>query len=426
MKRMCVWLVVLLLFIVAGPARAAVEVTVEMAGAEDFVRLKDGIRKTIAARCLAAGAPGQPDAALSVSLMELGDTISFDAILDSRPPRAFHRDVSSLGEISGVIDQMIAELAASPTQAPAAQATETPQAPARGSLVEVPPPPAPSSGLELPFAATSLAMLDRTIYVSDAKTLYRLEGTEAVPCWSTPGAAKILRIHAHGDSLLVVANRGGSLHTYQVRGADTVQSWDRCVIPLGGSLVMSRLVSDLSFSEGSHSWESPVTTSGEAAAFPRGTDFASALDADIEPSISGTEVLAFDRTGHLGVFSGGERLSAADRTVSTLSLYLEASRAFGAKNEEPDSRYYLMPRILFHEGKAITIANEQGGWRFLGNVKFYESSRILAFSRGKSGLEERELAIIKKHYCADIALDQGELVMLVVKKASSLIERIDL
>ncbi|HPP45620.1 MAG TPA: hypothetical protein PK446_07495, partial [Methanomassiliicoccaceae archaeon] len=176
MKRTCVWVVVLLLFVAAGPARAAVDVTVEMTGADNFIRLKDGISKTIAARCLAAGLS---DAALSVSLLELGDTISFDAVLNSRPPRAFHRDVRSLGEISGVIDQMIAELMASSAQAPAAQADTVLPAPARSPLVEVPPPPAPGTGLELPFAATSLAVLDGTVYVSDAKTLYRMEGAEA-------------------------------------------------------------------------------------------------------------------------------------------------------------------------------------------------------------------------------------------------------
>ena len=109
MKRSFICLFFLSFLIASSPSHA-IEVVVEMTGAENFVQLKDGIQKTITARCLAAGTPPGDGNALTVSLMQLGEIISFDAVLDSQPPRAFHRDVGSRGELSGVIDQMIEEM----------------------------------------------------------------------------------------------------------------------------------------------------------------------------------------------------------------------------------------------------------------------------------------------------------------------------
>jgi hypothetical protein len=48
------------------------------------------------------------------------------------------------------------------------------------------------------------------------------------------------------------------------------------------------------------------------------------------------------------------------------------------------------------------------------------------FAPGRSGDHERDLVTIRNHYCADIALDEGDLIVLVVKKSTSLMQRIDL
>jgi len=85
-----------------------------------------------------------------------------------------------------------------------------------------------------------------------------------------------------------------------------------------------------------------------------------------------------------------------------------------------------MPRMLEYRGGIITIANDQGLMRFLRNVKLYNSSRILAFSPDKTGFSERDLAVVRKHYCADITLDRDDLIILIVKKSTSLIRRIGL
>lgn len=417
MKRSFICLFFLSFFIASGPSHA-IEVVVEMAGAEDFVQLKGGIQKTIAARCLSANTLPGDGGTLSVSLMQLGETISFDAVLDSQPPRAFHRDVGSRGEISGVIDLMIEEIligkarsAAAPFPAPA---------PREKPLVEVAAPPPVESGIELPFVATSLAVLGGTIFVSDGKTLYRMEGDRAVPYWRTPGSAKIYRIYPYQDSLLAVTNRRESFHTYRIRGSETVQSWERCVIPLGDTLVMSRLMTDLMFSDGVNYWENPVTGTGEAYEFPQGFDFVSARVADVVPSQSGLETIAFDKLGRVTLLNGKNPLWASETKLATLPLYFES------KVDEPDARYYLMPRILPYKDGVITIANEQGSWKFLRNVKYYDSSRILMLDPGKSGGGERDLVTIRNHYCADIALDEGDLIVLVVKKSTSLVQRIDL
>ncbi len=417
MKRSFICLFFLLFFIYSSPSHA-IEVVVEMTGAEDFVQLKDGIQKTIAARCLAANALPGDGATLSVSLMQLGETISFDAVLGSQPPRAFHRDLGSRGEISGIIDQMIEKMVIDPDRAAAVPSPA--RVPEEKPLVEVAAPPTIESGIELPFVATSLAMLGRTVFVSDSKTLYRMEGERAVPCWSTPGSARIYRIYPYQDSLLIVTNRRESFHTYQIRDFKIVQSWERCVIPLGDTLVVSRLMTNLMFSDGVNYWEDPVTGAGEAYEFPQGFDFVSARAADVVPSQSGLETIAFDKLGRVTLLNGKNPLWASETKLATLPLYFES------KVDEPDARYYLMPRILPYESGVITIANEQGPWKFLRNVKYYESSRILMLDPGSSGDGERDLVTIRNHYCADIALDEGDLIVLVVKKSTSLMQRIDL
>ncbi len=415
MKRSFICLFFLYFFIASSPSHA-IEVVVEMTGAEDFAQLKDGIQKTITARCLAADTLPGDGATLSVSLMQLGETISFDAVLDSQPPKAFHRDVGSRGELSGVIDLMIEEIVIGKAR-PAAVPSP---APGEKPLVEVAAPPPIESGIELPFIATSLAVLDGAIFVSDGKTLYRMEGDRAVPFWSTPGSAKIYRIYPYRDSLLAVTNRRESFHTYQIRGSGTVQSWERCVIPLGDTLVMSRLMTDLMFSDGVNYWENPVTGTGEAYEFPRGFDFVSARAADVLPSQNGLETVAFDKLGRITLLNGKNPLWSSETKLATLPLYFEN------KVDEPDARYYLMPRILPYKNGVITIANEQGPWKFLRNVKYYDSSRILMLNPGRSGDGERDLVTIRNHYCADIALDEGDLIVLVVKKSTSLLQRIDL
>ena len=415
MKRPFICLFFLSLLIASSPSRA-IEVVVEMTGPEDFVQLKDGIRKTITARCLAADASPGDEAALRVSLIQLGETISFDAVLDSQRPKAFHRDVGSRGELSGVIDLMIEELLVGKTRPTAVPSP----APEEKPLVEVAAPPPIESGIELPFIATSLAVLEGTVFVSDGKTLYRMEGDRAVPCWNTPGSARIYRIYTYRDSLLAVANRRESFHTYRIRGSETVQNWERCVIPLGDTLVMSRLMTDPMLSDGVNSWENPVTNTGEAYEFPQGFDFVSAQVADVVPSQSGLETIAFDRLGRVTLLNGKNPLWTSEAKLATLPLY------FKNKVNGPDARYYLMPRILPYENGVITIANEQGPWKFLGNVKYYSSSRILMLDPGKSGDNERDLVTIRNHYCADIALDEGGLIVLVVKKSTSLMQRIDL
>ena len=385
-----------------------------MPGAEDFVQLKDGIQKTITARCLAAGTPPGDGNALTVSLMQLGEIISFDAVLDSQPPRAFHRDVGSRGELSGVIDQMIEELIigrAQPAAAPPLHRKKSLWSRSRprrrsnpGSSFPLSPP---------PWLCSTAPSLSVTAKPSP-------HGGPRRALLEHPGSAKIYRIFTYQGSLLAVTNRRESFHTYQIKGSETVQSWERCVIPLGDTLVMSRLMTDLMLPDGVNYWENPVAGTGEAFEFPQGFDFVSAQAADISPSQSGIETIAFDKLGRVTLLSGKNPLWASETKLATLPLYFES------KVDEPDARYYLMPRILPYGSGVITIANEQGPWKFLRNVKYYNSSRVLMLNPGKSGDGERDLVTIRNHYCADIALDEGDLIVLVVKKSTSLLQRIDL
>lgn len=108
MKKPFSIIILLLLFLIACPA-FALDVAVDVKGPQDLVSLKDGLAKTITARCLAKNVDAG-GAALNVSLFQMGNVISLDAILSSKPPKAFHRDLKSADELSGAIDAMIAEL----------------------------------------------------------------------------------------------------------------------------------------------------------------------------------------------------------------------------------------------------------------------------------------------------------------------------
>lgn len=413
---------VLFLFFIAAPAAFCFEVGVDIQGPQDLAALKDGISKTITARCLAKNITMGKGELLNVSIIQLGDTISFDAVLGSVPPRAFHRDLKGAGELSATIDQMIGEIFPASPQKPAAESRPPVQAVPKTAQPE----------LKLPFAATSMAVLNDTIFVSSKDTLYRIENGKAKPYWTPPKAAQIFRLYAYQGSLLAVTSRDNAFATCMIKDGKTAKSWDRCVVPVKNSLVASRIYTDRDLPDGTNRWEKAETLEGDPQPIPEGTDILSMLLNDISPSPDGDEIISFDRFNRLAAANGKTIVCTSDTKFSTLPLYLqdkaETFQYKGKDNEgrKPTVRYYLMPRIISQGKEVITIANDQGLAKFIGNLKMYDSSRILAYTPEDSEFTERDLATIRSHYCADIALDKGSILALVVKKSTSLIQRIDL
>jgi hypothetical protein len=413
----------LFLLIIAVPAAFCFEVGVDIKGPQDLMALKDGISKTITARCLAKNISTGKGTVLNVSIIQLGDTISFDAILGAEPPRAFHRDLKSTGELSTVIDQMIGEIFAASPQKPAAGKEPLVQAGTGTAQPEY----------KFPFVATSMAVLSDTLFVSSEDTLFRVENGKAKPYWTPPKSARIYRLYTYQGTLLAVTNRGNAFFTYMIKDGKTLKSWDRCVVPLKGSLVASRIYSDSDLSNGVNRWAKTETVMGEPLKIPDGIDILSAVIGDISPAADGDEIVCFDKSTYLTAVSGKNTVCTSETKFGTLSLYIQDKvEVFHYRTDdnsaqpEPPVRYYIRPRIVSHGKDIITFINEEGLTRFIGNLKVYDSSRILACTPDESDFDERDLSAIKNSYCADIALDKGSVLALIVKKSTSLIQRIDL
>jgi hypothetical protein len=414
---------VLCLFLLMALPAFGLNVNVDVKGPQELMSLKDGLTRTITARCLAKNVGAEGNAALNVSIFQMGSTISLDAILSSQPPKAFHRDLKSADEISGAIDAMIAEVFTPAPQAPAAQ----PVKPAAGAT-----PREAKPELKLSFTATSLAFLGETLFVSSDDTVFSVENGKTKPWWKAPNGIGILRLYTYKDAILVVAGDSSSLFSYLVKDGKTSKKWNRCVIPSKDGLISSRLFTEPHITGGENHWVKADAVEGTPRLFPEGTDILSTLSADVLPA-AGEETISFDKWGHLVVLSGKETLWTSDEKFSTLPSYVTTRDVEAAtvntnveQQQDAEIRYYLMPRILLKGREMITIANHEGISGIFGKVKMYDGTRIVAFTPQDSDFEDRNVAEIRNNYCADITLDKGNVLALIVKKSTSYIQRVDL
>ncbi len=415
MKKSLIFSAIFLFCLCIGSAFGA-DIVVDVKGPSELVALKDGIAKTITARCIAQNVVIDPDSPLNVSIIQLGDTISFDAVLDTKPPKAFHRDLKGLGELSSAIDRMIAELFTPQPQISTGNEEPVVRKSDQAARPEI----------TLPFVATSFTVTNDTVYVSSGDSLFRIEKGKAKPYWKAPGSSRIYRLYPYKGAIMAVTDKSGSFHTYMIQDGKVGKSWNQCVVPFEGGLVASRIYADMDLSEGVNRWAAPEVIEGNPEQIANGQDILSILLSDVSPVAGGTETVTFDDSSHLNVANGKQSLWKSDTRFSTLPLFLITKEKDPMERRDSQLRYYLKPRILKAGRDIVTIQNEQGMSRFLGNVKMYESSRILAYTPDESEFAERELAAIRNYYCADITLDKGDLLALVVKKSTSFIQRIDL
>ena len=85
----------------------SMEATVEITGPQELTSLKSGIEKSVITRCIAKGIALDKYQKITISLSKLGDIISYDALLDTKPARAFHKDLKDTSALSATIDEMI-------------------------------------------------------------------------------------------------------------------------------------------------------------------------------------------------------------------------------------------------------------------------------------------------------------------------------
>ena len=85
----------------------SMEAAVEITGPQELTSLKAGIEKSVITRCIAKGIALEKYQKITITLSKLGDIISYDALLDTKPVRAFHKDLKDTSALSATIDEMI-------------------------------------------------------------------------------------------------------------------------------------------------------------------------------------------------------------------------------------------------------------------------------------------------------------------------------
>lgn len=420
MKKPLCFMALFLFLLMTCPA-FGLDVSVDIKGSQDLMSLKDGLTRTITARCVSRNVNVEDKAALNVSIFQMGSTISLDAILSSKPPKAFHRDLKSTDELSAAIDAMIAEIF-----------TSAPPAAVQAAPVVKPSPKDSKPELKLPFEGSSLIFLGDTLFVSSNDTIYKIEGGTPKPWWKAPKGIQIFRLYPYRDSIVAVASTTSNFFSYLLKDGNKVKSWNYCVIPSGDGLISSKPTTPADLSDDRTLWTKTKAVDGSPRLYPENTDILSLLTGDVSPE-AGEETIAFDAMNHVVILSGKKTLWASDRKISTLPFYVQNRQGAGANSlskkaqtDFGDVRYYLMPRVVLKGKEIITIANLEGASGLFGKVKIYEGTKIVAFTPQDSEFEEKGLWEMQNSYCTDITLDKGNVLALIVKKSTSFIQRVDL
>ena len=180
---------ILLLFMMLPAMLFAGEIKVDIIGGNPAEHLETGITRTVYARSLTKGVNLNQQPNLVISLTKLGAALSLDAVLETTPPRAFHRDLKSIDQLSEALDEMLSSLYQQPAVQPVIPAL--PLAPVQAQVAE-PAATEPLRNISLPFKATSIVIKDGRIYISSNDTVYALISKKPVKQWAAPRTESII------------------------------------------------------------------------------------------------------------------------------------------------------------------------------------------------------------------------------------------
>jgi hypothetical protein len=391
----------------------SMETVVETTGPQELSSLKTGIERSVITRCIAKGIALDKYQKLTISISKLGDVISYDALLDTKPERAFHRDLKDIGALSATIDEMIGVIF-----------TET------GKTQAVPVPPAKSTAgqdsvpkIKLPFVATSIAAIGEKIFVSDTKTLYELKGEKTTPLWKAPGNNEILRIYPYGDSIIVLAKIINECRSFRIQGTEMKERWDSAVVPLGAGLVSTSLRFDKVLGNSPYIWTAAKQLTGSSPQVPEKFDILSAQSVQDKTSPEGYKIISFNPDTKL-VINNGKSVLWTDDTISGITpQFIEneiETRNFG--ESEPPAYYYLRPRIVVLGERIVTFRNSQGMTRVVSGLNLSEFSQVLVYTPSGNDFTKEEPATFPESYCTDIALAHEKIAVLIVKDKGTYVQ----
>jgi len=414
MKKFIFILCMSVLFSVPAPSRA-MEVTADITGIQEAGSLKAGIEKTVVARCVSRGVQLEEYKKLNITISKLGDTLSYDAILDSKPPRGFHKDMKDMSTISATIDEMIGTIFGSAPKAlaPLPQAVLVPPA-----VAQAPQSKNYKTMAKLPLVATSIAVIGDRIFISDVYKVYELKGDKTTPVWQVPGKIEILRMYSFNDALLVLAKLNDrDLRTFRIKDGKVVERWDRAVLPVGGSLVSSELVADKDIGGRPFTWMPAKPVYGNPVQVPAGLDM---LCAVIDPVEDASQIISYDPNDRLVIYKGKDLLWKSDTGSGIVPAFVEDTRPI------PTERYYLKPRIIPVGGKVVTFWNDQGFAKMIEKVPIFNESNILVYTASDDNeLDKITAANFPNSYCSDITLISGKVAALVVKEKKTYLQLLD-
>ncbi|HDP26178.1 MAG TPA: hypothetical protein ENN34_12140 [Deltaproteobacteria bacterium] len=409
MKRVLCCSLMFMLLVPALSSARAMEITVEISGPGDLVALKPGIENTVLARCISRHIPLEEYSKLAISISALGNVISFDAILDTIPPRAFHKDLQGQAEISPAIDEMIETLfAAERTPAPHPQKREASAVPHTKEVTII----------RLPFEGTALLSHGGTLLVSDRKAVYRLAGEKPERIWKSPGNSTIARLYAYKDSVLVLTELRNTFTTYSILGT-TQEKWTGAVVPFESGFVSMEPKFDSDIAPDRYRWSRVTVMDGSPPELPEGLDPLSLASVESSAAQSLGELASFTLDGSLAIAKKGVITWSSETDHGFTPFFIEEKR----KQDTP-VRYYLRPRILSGNGMILTFKNDQGLASFLKHTISFTGAEILSYTCGAQGCEKRVLQKEDSGYCADITLHNGVLYALLVKKKASTVTSI--
>ncbi len=405
MKKAVTFLV-LILVMIAPTITFAMVMDVSIAGPNDLLSLKNGIEKSVPARCIARGIPIEKYGKLTISISKLGDAISYDALLDTNPPRAFHKDLKDVSALSATIDEMITALFEQTVKPQAIKPVPYGEISGKEGAPEI----------KLPFYAMSIASIGEKLYVSDAKTLYEIKDEKPSPIWEAPGKNEILRIFTYGESIIVLTKIMNSCKSFLVAGTQTKERWNQAVIPLGNGLVSSNLIFNSTFGVSSYEWSKVKQIKGASVMFPEGLDFISAVQSEATPAATGSRIISYNRKDIMVMSSAGTIIWTDSASVGNSPQFVEDLRVDrGFTGSEPLSRYYLKPRIVMLGDKLVTLRNYQGSARIVSGFNLFEYAQLLVYTPDGNDFSISELARFPESYCTDIALSNGKIAALIVK-----------
>ncbi|MEA2102610.1 MAG: hypothetical protein U9P80_08585 [Thermodesulfobacteriota bacterium] len=408
-------IILILVLILSVSTLHAIEIEVETIGNKELKALKPGIEKSIHTRCVAKGIDLSGYDQLNITLIQMGDTLSFDALLNTTQPRAFHKDIKGINAVSQTIEEMISGIFNVP-------------AGADQSSRNIIPVPARPEEIKLDIKAVSLCVKDHQIFVADKGTIYCMQANEPRQWWTISTKDEIFRIWTYKDSIIALIKDMDQFRTYRITDKKVVERWDYVVVPKGNGLLSASLRIPPNITRQSNRWSKSSVIEGTPYRLASGEDITNTIRGDILPDNKGMEVISYSYTHRITISSDKDTLWKSGTSFAHLPLYVKKEyiqkSGSGDNNIEAhvlDETYYMEPRILLRNNREIiAILNQEGLISgMFKNVNMYKDSAVLSYAWEKTGIERKVLSKIHSGYCADIALQKDTLIILNVTGKNS-------